>query len=124
MDLEFMATDTTPYVYFNSDKGIIRIVGKSILVDPYEFYDSIIENVRKCEPKNFKLDLYLSYINTKSSIVFLDLFKSVKKLVGDNHYMMVDWYYDIDDEDMLECGEDYAKILKMEFNFISKIEEN
>ena len=33
--------------------------------------------------------------------------------------MEVNWYYEEEDEDMLETGEDIADLLDLDFNFIS-----
>ena len=30
----------------------------------------------------------------------------------------VNWYYDVEDTDMLEIGEDYSDLLDLDFNFI------
>jgi hypothetical protein len=35
-----------------------------------------------------------------------------------NHEVVINWYYEEDDEDMLEAGEDYESIIRIPFKMI------
>ena len=50
----------------------------------------------------------------------LDVFKKLETLSGSN--VSVKWYYEEDDEDMLEAGEDYEAIIDLDFEMI-EVEE-
>lgn len=60
----------------------------------------------------------MEYFNTSSSKCIYDLLKDVKSLKNKGKKVSVRWYYDEDDEDMLEAGEDYSDLLDLPFMFI------
>ena len=60
----------------------------------------------------------MEYFNTSSSKCIYDLLKEVKSLENKGKEVVVRWYYDEDDEDMLEAGEDYSDLLDLHFRFI------
>ena len=60
--------------------------------------------------------------NTSSSKCILDLFKQLEKLNGGNTEVKVNWYFEEDDEDMEEAGEDYQAIIDLPFKMI-EVEE-
>ena len=61
------------------------------------------------------MNIQLEYFNTSSSKCILDLFK---KLEAINKAITIHWYYEVDDEDMLEAGEDYEAIINIPFKMI------
>jgi len=61
----------------------------------------------------------MEYFNTASSKMLLEIFELFKNLHDSGNKVTVDWYYQEDDEDMQDAGEDYADIVELPFNFIS-----
>jgi hypothetical protein len=49
----------------------------------------------------------------------LDLFKRLETI---SNKVVINWYYEQDDEDMLEAGEDYEAIINVPFKMI-EVEE-
>ena len=66
------------------------------------------------------MSVQLEYFNTSSSKCILDVFKKLETLSGTE--VSVKWYYEEDDEDMLEAGEDYEAIIDLPFEMI-EVEE-
>ena len=66
------------------------------------------------------LNVQLEYFNTSSSKCILDVFKKLESVSGSE--VSVKWYYEEDDEDMLEAGEDYEAIIDLPFEMI-EVEE-
>jgi tagatose-1,6-bisphosphate aldolase len=68
------------------------------------------------------LHIQLEYFNTSSSKCLLDILKKLQ-IVSQNggSKVKVVWYYEEDDEDMLEAGEDYQAIIRIPFE-MTKIE--
>ncbi len=62
----------------------------------------------------------MEYFNTSSSKCILDVFKKLENVFKKNNEegVTINWYYEEDDEDMLEAGEDYQSILKIPFKMI------
>ena len=63
--------------------------------------------------------MQLEYFNTSSSKCILDVFKKLENLHNKSvAEVVINWYYEEDDEDMLEAGEDYQSILKLPFKMV------
>ena len=62
----------------------------------------------------------MTYFNTSSSRRFLEIFdllEDYKKSKNGN--VTVNWYYEKDDVDMLESGEEYAEDVDLAFNLLA-----
>jgi hypothetical protein len=119
--LIFEATKHTPRVNFDHSSGIFEISGRSIPENAFEFFRPILDwlDVYRLEPqKKTILKVYLEYYNTSSSKYYLDIFKKFESIHKGQNEVVVEWYYDRDDEDdeeMLRAGEDYSSKLRIPF---------
>jgi hypothetical protein len=52
----------------------------------------------------------------------LDVFKKLEAIHKNGNKITINWYYEQDDEDMLEAGEDYQAIISVPFKMI-QVEE-
>jgi hypothetical protein len=68
------------------------------------------------------VEIKLEYFNTSSSKCILDLFKKLESINNIANQVKVNWYFEEDDEDMAEAGEDYQAIIGLPFNMI-EVEE-
>lgn len=115
----------TPTVSFDSDNGVLELKGRSIPENSIEFYKPLNDwiDAYGTSPKpNTIVDVKLEYFNTSSSKCILDLFKQLEKLNAGNTEVKVNWYFEEDDEDMEEAGEDYQAIIDLPFKMI-EVEE-
>jgi hypothetical protein len=63
--------------------------------------------------------IQLEYFNTSSSKCVLDILKKLQSInQSGRSKSKVYWYYEEDDEDMLEAGEDYQAIIKVPFEMV------
>ncbi|MBX7095465.1 MAG: DUF1987 domain-containing protein [Flavobacteriales bacterium] len=116
-------TPKTPTVKFEKDSGILEIRGRSIPENSIEFYKPLIdwiEEYGKAPKGETNVNIKLEYFNTSSSKCILDVFKKLETVTGTN--MTINWYYEEDDEDMLEAGEDYQAIINIPFKMIEVAE--
>lgn len=114
-------SQSTPYVSVNSQEGVVAIEWKSFPENALKFYLPIIERVYKTFRSHggeIRFDMSLKYFNTSSSKCLFNFLKMLKALEQKGNKILVNWYYEEDDEDMLENGEDYAEILEMNFNYV------
>lgn len=116
----------TPKVTLDAASGKFEMSGRSIPENAVDFYKPIYEwldNYTAAPKEKTTLDIRLEYFNTSSSKCLLDVFKKVEKLEKANAgSVTVNWYYETDDEDMLEAGEDYDIIIAVPFNMV-EVEE-
>lgn len=121
-DIRIEGTPKTPSVVFDTAGGSLEIKGRSIPENSIEFYKPLIdwiESYSKSPQGKTVVNIQLEYFNTSSSKCILDLFK---KLEAIDKEITINWYYEEDDEDMLEAGEDYDAIINIPFKMI-EIEE-
>jgi len=118
-------TPKTPAVTFDADKGILEIKGRSIPENSIEFYKPLVdwlESYAKTPVKRTQVNIQLEYFNTSSSKCILDVFKKLEAIHKAKNEVVVNWYYEEDDEDMLEAGEDYESIIRVPFKMVEIIE--
>ncbi len=118
-------TPKTPSVKFNSEKGVIEIKGRSIPENSIEFYKPLVdwlENYANSPLEKTQVNVQLEYFNTSSSKCILDVFKKLEAIHKSNHEVVINWYYEEDDEDMLEAGEDYESIIRVPFKMIEVVD--
>lgn len=114
-------TQKTPTVNFDASKGIIEIKGRSIPENSIEFYKPLVdwlENYAQNARESTVVNIQLEYFNTSSSKCILDVFKKLEAIYKNKHQVNINWYYEEDDEDMLEAGEDYESIIHVPFNMV------
>jgi hypothetical protein len=115
----------TPSVSFNSASGVLELKGRSIPENSVEFYKPLNEWIDSYGAKPCSetvVDIKLEYFNTSSSKCILDLFKKLEYISKQGSVVSVNWYFEQDDEDMEEAGEDYQAIIKLPFKMI-EVEE-
>jgi hypothetical protein len=114
-------TMDSPYVNLDKEKNVFEIKGKSLPENVNLFYQPIIdwltEYFKNPNPQTnitFKLD----YLNTASSKALLSLFLVFEDAVKNGKSVNILWYYEEDDEDMKDIGEEYADIIQIPFEII------
>tara|TARA_B100000683_G_C12378446_1_gene510229 strand:- start:561 stop:944 length:384 start_codon:yes stop_codon:yes gene_type:complete len=106
----------TPKVDFQTATGILEVEGRSIPENSTEFYrqifdwlDAYVESPSGNTVFNFKLE----YFNTSSSKCILDVLRKLEKIHKNGKSVVVKWFYEEDDEDMMEAGENYQRIVSV-----------
>lgn len=115
----------TPTINFDESTGVLEVKGRSIPENSVEFYKPLnewVEAYGKSPKSETIFDVKLEYFNTSSSKCILDLFKLLESLNGNGTEVKVNWYFEEDDEDMEEAGEDYQAIISLPFKMI-EVEE-
>ncbi len=114
----------TPFVSFDARSGILELRGRSSPDNSIIFYNRILTYLDQYfgerEISSLKINVSLEYFNTSSLKCIFQILKKIneeteKASVG----LEVNWFYEEDDEDMLETGEDISALLDIEFNFIT-----
>ncbi|MCB0482063.1 MAG: DUF1987 domain-containing protein [Flavobacteriales bacterium] len=115
------ASSKTPAVSFGID-GKMELSGRSIPENAIDFYKPLYDwlDAFAANPcSQVEINIKLEYFNTSSSKCLLDVFKKAEAIgKTKNSQVKINWYYEVDDEDMLEAGEDYDIIISIPFKFI------
>lgn len=123
--ISFEGTAKTPTVKLDSQSGVMEIKGRSIPENSIEFYKPLVDWLDEYakSPKDLtQVNIQLEYFNTSSSKCILDVFKKLENIHKGKSEVTINWYYEEDDEDMLEAGEDYESIIRVPFKMIEIVE--
>jgi hypothetical protein len=108
-------TKMTPNVILDSDKKVYSITGNSRPENPLQFYRPIFEwltNYLERTEEKMVFEVQLDYFNTSTSKVLLDLFELFEKFAETKDIHVV-WYYQSDDEEMQEAGEELLDLVEL-----------
>jgi len=126
-------TTTTPSVEFNPENNVFEILGASRPEDVRQFFYPIMDWLKEFKeylagdgaslfsaenPLNFTAKL--QYFNSSSAKFIFDIFGELKNLQDMDIPVKVYWYFDEDDEDMLDVGEEIAQLVGLDFQFIAR----
>jgi hypothetical protein len=112
----------TPSINFEFQSGKLELRGRSIPENSVEFFKPLhnwVDSYISLDPKQTTIEMKLEYFNTSSSKCLLDLLKKFEVLSKSGKEVRVNWYYENNDRDMAEAGEDYQAIVKIPFNIIA-----
>jgi hypothetical protein len=124
-NLHLEGSAKTPSIHFDTAAGKMELKGRSIPENSVEFYKPLnecIDTYGKNPVNATTVDVKLEYFNTSSSKCILDLFKKLESISGERTQVTINWYFEEDDEDMEEAGQDYQAIIGLPFNII-EVEE-
>jgi len=112
-------SNNTPSILLDFENQSLTISGRSLPENAPLFYDSIFEWVKEYldtanKEKATVFEFKLEYFNTSSSKVIYELLKLLAQLPS----LEVHWYYETDDEDLLEAGEEFSELIPATFKFI------
>lgn len=131
--LHIEPTSISPEIYFSPEKNIFVIRGNSSPEDVRALYYPVIEWINifiddliegeynqftEENPVRFQLDL--EYFNSSSAKFLYDIFTELKRLNTAEKHVVVEWYYDLEDVDQKEAGQDIATLAGMEFTYFPK----
>jgi len=122
--LKIEPTHKTPKVYLDPENNAFEISGRSIPEDSVGFYKPVLdwldEYAKNPLPRTeFKFEL--EYFNTASSKNILEILKKLESIYEQGHDVKIIWYYEEDDEDMEETGEDYKALLSVPVELVMKV---
>ena len=116
--LNINPTKLIPEIILDAQKGIFEISGNSRMENVSSFYKPILnwlEVYSKTPNPSTVFVFRISYFNTASALIILDIMRKLEKLPD----IRIRWYYPSNDVDLLEAGEDYATVIKVPIEIIA-----
>jgi hypothetical protein len=114
--------DDSPNVRFTHENGKLEISGKSLPENVSAFYAPILEwltNYSQDPQPSTEFTFRLTYFNTASSKLILDLLTILEKMKNEGRNVLVNWYFPDYDEDMKDAGIEYSEMVDVPFNHFS-----
>ncbi len=116
-------TDDLPGVSIDPKTGSIEFWGQSLPEDTIHFFQPIIDAIEEYFknplPKT-TLNLKLIYLNTSSSKKILEIASVLEKSYNNGLDIEINWICSSDDEDMLDEGREFARLVSVPVNFITE----
>ena len=116
-------TEHTPGVDFNPDTGRLVLTGRSHPENAIAFYDPVFEWLESYLEKPSaltELHVDLDYLNSISHKMVLEILKNTRKVMEMGKRMNVKWYYEEEDEKMMEEGKAIASEFETPIDLITK----
>ncbi len=120
--LTIAGTEQTPSIVLNPIESVYMISGRSLPEDSAEFYRPVIKWLEAFKASTYEsihFVIRLDYFNTSSSKMILDILQRMKQIKLAGKEARVLWYFQEDDEDMQESGQEFAELVDVSFEFIS-----
>jgi len=124
-------TEISPYLCFDPLKNYFEISGVSRPEDVRTYYYPVIEWLSSFSDELFSsgkqmytldhplvLTVKLEYFNSSSAKFLFDIFIAFGAMKNKGIPVNILWYYESEDEDMKDAGEEIAELAEMEFQFI------
>ena len=118
-DLIIGKSNNTPSIEFLTN-GELRIEGRSIPENPIEFYKDVfnwLSEYQNSHPKKTVLHVDLEYYNSSSSIVLLNILRTLEETSKMGFDVQIHWHNSFNDEEMIESGRYYEMIVKLPFHY-------
>jgi hypothetical protein len=111
-------TFKTPAIIFMTDGNLI-IKGKSIPENVYRIYSPAISWIEKFNAEDITLQIDLEYINSASKMMLMEVFRTIESNKNIKS-IVVNWYYDAEDEDHFEMGKIFEECTtRTSFDYIA-----
>ena len=115
------STTKTPRILFDGKNGKFEISGRSIPENSAKFYSPLMEWVEEyiTHPADETLiNVKLEYFNTSSLKGLIELFRKFELLNNSGRSVKIYWYYEEEDEDMQESGEDFKQLINIPIELV------
>jgi hypothetical protein len=117
-ELIILSSYETPGLILRPGEIIIR--GRSIKIIEPSAFSRIEEWINKYvgDPEDTTtVEVYLEYLNTANLIHYNNLLRKLVSINSGEKKMIINWYTEEGDEDMIEKGEYLSDMLNIPFNF-------
>lgn len=123
--LHIEATERSPEIDFNFETNEFTIRGESYPEDVPEFYGPVINRLHThfdaLEDADVTFNLELVYFNSTSAKILMGLFETLEEIAGKGNRVVVNWYFEEDDDNMEELGQEFGEDLELaRFNMIPR----
>ena len=119
-DLHILPTDNTPEFLFSPD-GMLKIRGRGLFQNKNEVIEQIMDWINEYlfNPAEITyVILEFEYLNSFNTTILVSFLRKLSQVILQSEKLVVQWYYEEDDEDILERGEYISSTLNIPITFI------
>jgi len=114
-------TKKTPLISLDLNENIFQIKGPSFSEDILSVYDPVIKWMDKNLPQlenELTCEFYFTVLNSASHKKIFQILIILNGFMDRGKKIKVKWYYDEDDEDIMEMGEDLTELINLPFELV------
>ncbi len=115
-----LPTDRTPEVIFDTE-GMLTIKGRAMALNrtaPSEKLLNCIERYLKNPAGTTTVIIELEYLNSFGTQILVDVVRKVSQVLDQGKRLVIKWYYDKEDDDILERGHHISEAFNIPIEFI------
>lgn len=122
-------TEFTPDVKFNPANNILEVSGFSRPENVIGFYKPVVKWIQDYIEEAFDstlevdktvtLNFRMTYFNSSSAKFILDILFEIRKIHDKGNKVVVNWYYESDDDEIKESGEELADLVCLPFIYFA-----
>ena len=119
--LDIRATNDTPKVLLDPENNIFEISGRSLPEDVVTFYQPVLDwldEYKSVPLESTEFVFKYVYFNTATSKLIMDILIRLEEIKQSGKEIHVMWFYEQDDEDMLDLGEEFSENVDVPFEII------
>ncbi|SDC47974.1 DUF1987 domain-containing protein [Williamwhitmania taraxaci] len=123
-------TEFTPDVNFNPSKHTLDIAGfsrpenvigyyKPVVTWIQDYIDETFTNNKEFDKPVIITNFRMTYFNSSSAKFLLDILFELRKVHDMGNKIVVNWYYESDDDEIKESGEELSDLVCIPFNYFA-----
>ena len=117
-------TNNTPSILIDEASMHCKIEGSSFPEDAFDIYQYVLNWLESIKNKQFDKKLVIEFdfdfLNSISHKKVWQIVNEMKEIYQNGQDVLVKWYYDENDEDIMEAGEDLSELIKVPFELFAK----
>lgn len=125
-------TEKTPEVTLDDTLMVFQVKGNCLPENIRELSQQVSSGLerylhdfekKKSQDKPFRVNFMLGYFNTAAAKFIADIIMLVHNFIQKGINIKIYWYYNEDDHDMLEAGEEMAEMVNVPMNFVMVVKD-
>jgi hypothetical protein len=120
VEIHLPPSDRSPEVFLHPD-GIIKIKGRGFMFNTTDITQKIANwiDTYLCDPAEItQVTIAFEYLNSFTTSKIVSILRKLVQLNLQDKKLVIKWYYEHDDNDILERGEYMSSTLDIPFEFI------
>ena len=114
--MKIAATERSPEIDFDFAANVFSLRGESYPEDVTQFYGPIMEkldaHLSGLSDGEVEFNFELIYFNSSTAKTLMNLFDLLDSTAASGNKVVVNWFFDADDENMEELGEEFGEDLE------------
>jgi len=118
--VHILPTENSPEVFLNPE-GIIKIKGRGMVVNKTRVPEQInawLDDYLLNPAETTDVTVAFEYLNSYSTTILASFLTKISQVIRLNKKFVIHWYYEEDDDDILDRGEYISESLNLPIKFI------